>query len=157
VEETSKRCLGGGPTVHSGTRNGSSAPAHDISVRTDSCHQPDAGLQAADLENGDLSRAAAYEYLSIPEVPIICRIHGCPEFSTHDYIIYAGISHPAGTGPAGQLPEDREPDPAKQAADAVLVTPTERRQLVKAARGLGQAIKDLVAIVQPATLLKWRR
>ena len=27
----------------------------------------------------------------------------------------------------------------------VLVTPTERRQLVKAARGLGQAIKDLVA------------
>jgi putative transposase len=37
----------------------------------------------------------------------------------------------------------------------LLVSPTERRQLVKAARGLGQAIKDLVAIVQPATLLKW--
>lgn len=38
----------------------------------------------------------------------------------------------------------------------VLVTPAERRQLVKAARGLGKSIlKELVAIVQPATLLKW--
>src|SRR5258707_15516257 len=37
----------------------------------------------------------------------------------------------------------------------VLVSPTERRLLVKAARGLGQAIKDLVAIVQPTTLLRW--
>src|SRR4029453_5429436 len=37
----------------------------------------------------------------------------------------------------------------------VLVTPTERRQLVKAGRGLGQAIKELVAIVQPSTLLRW--
>ena len=37
----------------------------------------------------------------------------------------------------------------------VSVTPTERRQLVKAARGVGQAIKELVAIVQPATLLRW--
>ena len=37
----------------------------------------------------------------------------------------------------------------------VLVTPAERRELVKAARGLGKAVKDLVAIVQPATLLKW--
>src|SRR5579871_2495489 len=37
----------------------------------------------------------------------------------------------------------------------VLVTPTERRQLVKAARGLGQTVKDLVAIVRPATLLRW--
>ena len=38
----------------------------------------------------------------------------------------------------------------------VLVTPSERRQLVKAARGLGRTIlKEIVAIVQPATLLKW--
>src|SRR5262245_35185304 len=37
----------------------------------------------------------------------------------------------------------------------VLVTPTERRQLVKAGRGLGEAIKELVAIVQPSTLLRW--
>jgi putative transposase len=37
----------------------------------------------------------------------------------------------------------------------VLVTSTERRQLVKAARGLGNSIRDLVAIVQPATLLRW--
>jgi len=37
----------------------------------------------------------------------------------------------------------------------VLVTPTERRQLVKAARGLGDALRELVAIVQPSTLLRW--
>src|SRR5258708_2914701 len=37
----------------------------------------------------------------------------------------------------------------------VLVTKEERRQLVKAARGLGKAVNDLVAIVQPATLLRW--
>jgi putative transposase len=35
------------------------------------------------------------------------------------------------------------------------VTPTERRQRVKAAKGLGKALKELVAIDQPATLLKW--
>ena len=39
----------------------------------------------------------------------------------------------------------------------ILVTPTERRELVKAARGLGKAVQDLVTIVQPATLLKWTR
>jgi putative transposase len=37
----------------------------------------------------------------------------------------------------------------------VLVTPGERQQLVKAGRGVGQPIKDLVAIVQPATFLRW--
>jgi len=37
----------------------------------------------------------------------------------------------------------------------VVVTPTERRQLVKAAKGLGQLVKELVAIVQPTTLLRW--
>jgi len=38
----------------------------------------------------------------------------------------------------------------------VLVTDAERRQLVKAARGLGKAfLQEIVAIVQPATLLRW--
>jgi putative transposase len=38
----------------------------------------------------------------------------------------------------------------------VLVTPTERRQLCQAARGMKRSLlKELVAIVQPATLLKW--
>ena len=38
----------------------------------------------------------------------------------------------------------------------VLVTPTERRQLVKAAKGIARSIlRELVGIVQPATFLKW--
>jgi len=37
----------------------------------------------------------------------------------------------------------------------VPVTSTERRQLVKAARGIGDALRSLVAIVQPGTLLRW--
>src|SRR5262245_33128631 len=43
----------------------------------------------------------------------------------------------------------------KRLPKRVLVTPTERRQLVKAARGLGKALKNLVTIVQPTTLARW--
>ena len=35
------------------------------------------------------------------------------------------------------------------------MTPAERQRLVRAAKGLGMAIKDLVTIVTPATFLKW--
>ena len=38
---------------------------------------------------------------------------------------------------------------------AVRVTPAERRRLVRASRGLGKAIRELVTIVTPATFLKW--
>ena len=37
----------------------------------------------------------------------------------------------------------------------ICIKPEERRQLVKAGRGLGQAIRELITIVKPATFLGW--
>jgi putative transposase len=41
--------------------------------------------------------------------------------------------------------------------ERVVVTPRERRRLIRLGKPLGSAIKDLITIVTPATFLRWLR
>jgi hypothetical protein len=93
---------------------------------------------------------------STPEIPINRRIHGCPEFSTLSsiYILFSPSKQELIRDVHFLKTENRRL--RNRLPDTIRTTPEERRELVKAARGISkETLRELVSIVSPATFLRW--